>query len=433
MSSRGLSVLSNISNLSQERTLATTEVAEKSTSAAVSETKAYYENKDGIYDIAVSGDGTWRKRGYSSSCGIVSVLSLATGKVLDTEIMSKECKTCLRNNRKEGSKEFDEWWEGHQHDCEANFHGSSNAMDPDGCLQIFQRSVEKHGVRYQQFLGDGASKAHQQLIEKRVYGDVSVEKLECTSHIQKRMGSRLQSLKKRYGKRLLSDGKPIGGKGRLTDKIIDSIQVYYGKAIRNNTESIEGMQNAVMAIWNHMRSTDEEPRHLLCPKGNKSWCGYQRDIVGGKNTYQHDNPLPEAVADEIKGIFVALSEPSLLKACLHCGTQNQNESLNGLIWQRAPKTIHSGLPTVEIAAHLAIAVFNDGGKAIVNVLESLEIEPGAYCKSFFKQLDKRRLYHASYKSGEKAKKRRKGIRSRKRGFSDELEATEGVQYEAGAF
>ena len=53
-----------------------------------------------------------------------------------------------------------------------------------------------------------------------------------------------------------------------------------------------------------------------------------------------------------------------------------------------PKKYTFCLPTVEIAAHFAIAVINDGGKASTNGLQSLEIEPGAYCKSFLKQLDK---------------------------------------------
>ena len=68
-------------------------VAEKSMRTAVSQMKELYEEgEDGNVTIAVSGDGTWRKRGYSSSIDITSVLSLAHGKVLDTEAMSRECK-----------------------------------------------------------------------------------------------------------------------------------------------------------------------------------------------------------------------------------------------------------------------------------------------------------------------------------------------------
>ena len=62
------------------------------------------------------------------------------------------------------------------------------------------------------------------------------------------MGSGLRALKKRSGKAPLDDGKSIGGKGRLTDKLIDSLQVYYGMAIRTNLQSTELMKNAVMLL-----------------------------------------------------------------------------------------------------------------------------------------------------------------------------------------
>ena len=76
-------------------------------------------------------------------------------------------------------------------------------------LSIFQSSVENYSVRYTEFLGDGDSKAHKLIVEKAVYGDVEVKKLECVDHVQKRLGSRLRSLKKRAG--CLEDGKTLGG------------------------------------------------------------------------------------------------------------------------------------------------------------------------------------------------------------------------------
>ncbi len=77
-------------------------VAQQSMSVAAHETKEFYEaGEDGITDIAASGDGTWRKRGFKSSSGVVSVISLITGKVLDAETMSKECRKCIVSTRKE--------------------------------------------------------------------------------------------------------------------------------------------------------------------------------------------------------------------------------------------------------------------------------------------------------------------------------------------
>ena len=409
-------------------------VAENSMAQAVEETKTFYEvSDDGTYNVGISGDGSWRRRGYASAFGIVSAISIVTGKVLDIEIMSKECRTCMINKTQKGTPEFDAWWEGHKDQCHANFEGSSGKMEPEGCSNMFRRSVDKNGLRYTEFLGDGDSKAHNQVTAEKVYGDVKVEKLECVGHIQKRMGSRLRNLKAKSGRTQLSDGKPIGGQGRLTKKVIDSMQVYYGRAIRDNTHSVDAMKKATMAILYHSKSTDTNPQHHFCPERKDSWCGFQRDVANGTNEYSHNHPLPSAVADAIEPVFIALSCESLLQACTQGGTQNQNESFNALIWQRSTKQTHSGLPTVELSTHLAIAHFNDGSSAIMKILEEMGIDPGMFCKRSCKALDSSRIYHSIVKSSDKAKKRRKAIRNRKKGFSDALEQAEGPQYQSGAF
>jgi hypothetical protein len=66
-------------------------VAKASMKSAAEEAKQFYEpEEDGVYDIGISADGTWRRRGYLSSYGVVTGMSLITGKVLDIEVMSKE-------------------------------------------------------------------------------------------------------------------------------------------------------------------------------------------------------------------------------------------------------------------------------------------------------------------------------------------------------
>ena len=49
---------------------------------------------DDVVDVAVSFDGTWAKRGFTSLIGVVFVISVGTGEVLDYEILSKECQQC---------------------------------------------------------------------------------------------------------------------------------------------------------------------------------------------------------------------------------------------------------------------------------------------------------------------------------------------------
>lgn len=54
----------------------------------------------------MSGDGIWRKRGFFLFYGVVIVLFIVIGKVLDCEIMLKECVECKLRRGKEGIEEF---------------------------------------------------------------------------------------------------------------------------------------------------------------------------------------------------------------------------------------------------------------------------------------------------------------------------------------
>ena len=49
-----------------------------------------------------------------------------------------------------------------------------------------------------------------------------------------------------------SDGKVLGGKSRLTDKIIDKIQNYYEETTRSSTGVIKEMESSILAIFKHM-------------------------------------------------------------------------------------------------------------------------------------------------------------------------------------
>lgn len=52
-------------------------------------------HSDTIVDAAVSFDGTWAKRGFTSLTGVVFVISVDTGEVLDYHVLSKECRNCV--------------------------------------------------------------------------------------------------------------------------------------------------------------------------------------------------------------------------------------------------------------------------------------------------------------------------------------------------
>ena len=91
---------------------------------------------------------------------------------------------------------------------------------------------------------DDDSKGHIFIVQEAVVSDNEVMKLGCVAHV---LHSCLHSLQKRLGQTYLDDGKPIGGAGSITNNTIGKHQVYYERAIRDNTHNIQDMENAAMA------------------------------------------------------------------------------------------------------------------------------------------------------------------------------------------
>ena len=46
-------------------------------------------------------------------------------------------------------------------------------------MRIFNRSINKYGLRYINYIGDGDSSAYKEVSESKPYGDQPVSKLEC--------------------------------------------------------------------------------------------------------------------------------------------------------------------------------------------------------------------------------------------------------------
>ncbi|KAI8731216.1 Short-chain collagen C4 [Biomphalaria glabrata] len=302
---------------------------------------------------------------------------------------------------------------------------SAGAMEAAGAVNIFMRSVETRNIRYTQYLGDGDSSSYKKVVDSKPYGEKPIEKLECVGHVQKRCGTRLRRLVNDNKGRKLDDGKGISGIGRLTSKKIDTLQNYFGFAIRQNSGNLDQMKADVKAVLFHVGSSEKIPRHDYCP--DNSWCKYKLD----PKSYKHKNGLPEAVIKFLEPIFVDLANEELLRKCTHGKTQNRNENLNKLIWERCPKELYVEKETIEEAVYSAISYFNDGAVSIIKCLEYLGIEPGYYTYKKCFDRDKKRIRFSDIKSSEAAKKRRKTLRAIKKGFLDTTAASEGDMYTSG--
>lgn len=126
--------------------------------------------------------------------------------------------------------------------------------------------------------------------------------------------------------------KKLGGKGKLSDKLIKELTIFYGLAIRRHPNSVNDMYNALWATFYYKISMNENPQHMYCPAGSQSWCKWR--IAEAEKTldeFDHEAPLHRDVKNAIKPIN-DLSFRDLLKRCLGGDTQNNNESFNATIW-----------------------------------------------------------------------------------------------------
>lgn len=64
------------------------------------------------------------------------------------------------------------------------------------------------------------------------------------------------------------------------------------------------MSTQTWAILDHYSSTIDKPLHSSCPKGETSWCSYQRDKATGKKTHQRIKlPLTPAIKEAVNPVF----------------------------------------------------------------------------------------------------------------------------------
>ena len=229
------------------------------------------------------------------------------------------------------------------------------------------------------------------------------------------MGTALRKLKK--------EKKGMGGKGKLTDRMIDKLQNYYGIAIRSNAGNLSQMKKAIYASLMHCASSKDHNLHcylyFYCPEGADSWC---RDIANGTKLFKPGIGLPVEIIAELKPIYLRLSEDALLTRCLDGKTQNQNEALNGTIWERVLKEVFVGADTLELGVNDAVSHFNIGSQAALNTLTNNGIEPGEFFREEMKRSDKLRLGKVIYKETDTSKRKscfepvenKKGIKRKKK-------------------
>ena len=118
--------------------------------------------------------------------------------------------------------------------------------------------------------------------------------------------------------------------------------------------------------------------HDNCLKSSDTWCQYQKDTQDNTNYYNSKFDLPIDVRRAILPSYQSLCKSEMLEKCLHGKTRNANESFNGMIWNSVTKATHVGLDVLSVDGYDAIAHFNIGEKAALDIMELLKIDPGYY-------------------------------------------------------
>ena len=186
------------------------------------------------------------------------------------------------------------------------------------------------------------------------------------------------------------------------------------------------MENNIWAMFDHYIADDTKSlkqQHARCPKNG--WCKYWTD----QKNYNPRKRLPMVFRGELEPIFKDLSSESLLNRCLLGLTQNQNESINNVLWRFCAKITFIGRGKLEMGVCETIGKFNSGAGFSADLIERLCVEPGSNTIDSLKAQDTARTYFAAVKISNKARITRQKLRGQKKRKSEIGKTT----YFPGAF
>ena len=191
----------------------------------------------------------------------------------------KVCSACCQwDGCDHTSDKYKKWQRKHKQHCPNNFCGSSPAMESEGVHRLWERSEARLGLQYTEVIYNEDSKAYATVCDAQPYPGIQVIKNECVGHVQKRVGKHVLDIKKSKTLKYKDGTRPLFNR-RLTDSNIDTLQKYYGNAIRENVGDVKAIINACWAVFYHSCSTNENPQHHYCFKGKDTWCPYNHAIA----------------------------------------------------------------------------------------------------------------------------------------------------------
>ncbi len=100
--------------------------------------------------------------------GIAAVIDFITDSPIDFEEFSNFTLKCKIASDKPHSEELEKWQAKHGPKCPKNLDGSSNSMEKECAMRLWNRSVKDHEFRYTTMLSDSDSKAFDSLVDPNI-------------------------------------------------------------------------------------------------------------------------------------------------------------------------------------------------------------------------------------------------------------------------
>lgn len=147
-------------------------------------------NEDGAACITVIVDGGWCKRSYGHSydanSGVAVIIGDRTKKVLFAGVRNKFCCICKTADSR--------GVEARKHACNANWAGSSTAMEADIIVEGLRWLQDDHGIICTKIVGDGDSSVMAKIRERMSYAKKTpVTKIECANHAVRNFRKKIEA------------------------------------------------------------------------------------------------------------------------------------------------------------------------------------------------------------------------------------------------
>lgn len=344
--------------------------------------------------IAASMDAAWLTRGNgkftNSKTGHAELIGIYGGEVIASGRRHRHCSLCRTKSPED-------------HDCHANWTGSSKAMEADIIANLV---LDLKGARVTVLVGDEDSST---MAKVRELVPWQVLKVIDVVHAKKNFGGALFAVRLKL----------------LTPKVIEYLKDCFSYALHQNRDRPLQVKAAILNIPNHVFN-----EHENCG----SWCRFQRE----PETYQHRR-LPEIWAGSadmklaLRNAITTVCEKFASKAqsLAPCLSSNTNESFNFVVTTFSPKSRHyAGTLSVDRRIDGAVLQKNQGVQYILGVNKELNLSPGEHTIK-----NRMAVAAAKKRKSEKSKLPEEKIKRRKNliaAINDQLrkESTEGVSYES---